>query len=124
MEREQVDAIVRILDALSPADRATVRSFAEFLLQREESVAEAAVSKPPEPVPAPRDVPRPENERVVAAVKRLSQTYFMLDKAAMLGATSDLVTQHVVQGREAAEVIDELEKLFADQYRALQQTKG
>jgi hypothetical protein len=42
----------------------------------------------------------------------------------MLGATSDLVTQHVVQGREAAEVIDELETLFADHYRALQQDKG
>jgi hypothetical protein len=124
MEREQVDAIVRILDELSPADRATLRSFAEFLLQRAGGVAEAAVIESHQPVPAPRDVPRPENERVVAAVKRLSNTYFMLDKAAMLGATSDLVTQHVVQGREAAEVIDKLETLFADHYRALQQDKG
>ena len=60
-------------------------------------------------------------ERVVAAVKRLSKTYFMLDKSKMLGATSDLVTQHIMQGREASDVIDELEQVFIDQYQRLKE---
>jgi hypothetical protein len=47
----------------------------------------------------------------------------MLDKTKMLGVTSDLVTQHIVQGRDAAEVIDELERLFEAHYRELKQSK-
>ncbi len=56
---------------------------------------------------------------MVAAVKRLSKTYFMLDKKSMLGETSDLVTQHVIQGRDVVEVIDELEALFSQKYESL-----
>jgi hypothetical protein len=128
MEREQADAILDILEKLAPADRAAVRSFAEFLLQRTETSAGAPAPRPvetvPVPVPEPQALPRPDDEKVVAAVKRLSKTYFMLDKAKMLGATSELVTQHIVQGRDAAEVIDELEQLFASHYRELKQSKG
>jgi hypothetical protein len=53
---------------------------------------------------------------VVAAIKRLSQTYFMLDKTRMLGHTSGLMTQHIMAGREAREVIDELEAIFRREY--------
>ena len=67
----------------------------------------------------PEAIARPEGEKVVAAVKRLSKTYYMLDKKQMLGATSDLVTQHLLQGRDAVDVIDELESLFAQHYRKL-----
>ena len=45
----------------------------------------------------------------------------MLDKKQMLGVTSDLVTQHILQGRDAAEVIDELEDLFTQHYQQLKQ---
>ena len=43
----------------------------------------------------------------------------MLDKAAMLNETSMLMTQHIMHGRAAADVIDELEDLFEQQYRKL-----
>ena len=58
-------------------------------------------------------------ESVVQAVKRLSETYPMLDKGKMLGETADLVAQHIVQGRDAAEVIDELERVFRRFYDEL-----
>ncbi len=83
--------------------------FAAFLAGRHARQAE---------VPAtPLDIPRPAEESVIAAVRRLGKTYPMLDKDRMLNATSGLVAQHLMQGRDAREVIDELEALFAEQYR-------
>jgi hypothetical protein len=124
MERDQAEAILSVLRQLSAADQAAVRSFAEFLVHRAgrqlQPVAAAAV---PVDVPEPEAVPRPANEKVVAAVKRLAKTYFMLDKSKMLGVTSELVIQHIVQGRDAAEVIDELEQVFEMHYRELKQSQ-
>ncbi|EHQ51052.1 hypothetical protein ECTPHS_00085 [Ectothiorhodospira sp. PHS-1] len=96
---------------LSAADRETLLAFAEFLAGR----AAAA----PTSVPAPEPIPRPEEESVIRAMKRLSATYPMLDKACLLNETSQLMTQHVMQGRAAVEVIDELEAVFARHYQRL-----
>lgn len=123
MTPEDKDAFLQLLDRLTETDQAAVRSFAEFLLSRGGGVPVAGRLAPePVEIPPPVEIQRPEDERVVAAVKRLSKTYFMLDKKRMLSATSDLVTQHVLQGREAADVIDELEALFEDQYRQLKES--
>jgi hypothetical protein len=123
MTPEQKDDLISLLDELSAADLAAVSSFAEFLLSRSGQSLPIARQEAPVQleIPDPDDIPRPENERVVAAVKRLSKTYFMLDKKKMLSATSELVTQHVLQGRDAVEVIDQLESLFREQYRQLKQ---
>ena len=123
MDQTQQEKILGILSRLSPADQATVTSFAEFLLSRAAAGGETTASAPVMAVelPEPELGPRPKNEGVVTAIKRLSQAYFMLDKSKMLGVTSELVTQHVVHGREAGEIIDELEQLFADHYRQLKQ---
>ena len=67
---------------------------------------------------------RPEEESVIAAVRRLSQTYHMLDKGQMLHETSSLVTAHVVQGRPAPEVIDELQTLFESRYHEHLEKRG
>ena len=125
MERDQAEAILSVLEQLSAADKAAVHSFAEFLAQRAGRETQPQRAAPvPVAVPSPEAIPRPDNEKVVAAVKRLSKTYFMLDKTKMLGVTSDLVIQHIVQGRDAAEVIDELERVFETYYRELKQSEG
>lgn len=125
MTPEQKEAFIELVEKLSVADQATLVRFAEFLSSQPtdsaaDSVATTAASAPAE-APEPEYLPRPAEEKVVAAVKRLSQTYFMLDKKKMLGVTSDLVTQHVLQGRGAVEVIDELEELFSRHYQQLKQ---
>jgi len=122
MERDQAEAMLSVFEQLSAADRAAVRSFAEFLLHQARRAP--ATRAAPAVVPEPEPIPRPDNEKVVAAVKRLSKTYFMLDKTKMLGVTSELVIQHLVQGRDAAEVIDELELVFETHYRELKQSEG
>ncbi len=88
--------------------------YAEFLAAKYRTEADT--------VPEPEAMPRPEKESVVAAVKRLSATYFMIDKDALLDQTASLVSQHMLQGRNAVEVIDELEALFRKQYDTLVET--
>ena len=114
-----------VLAALSPGEQETLLSFGEFLASRGgqplaiPSASAPAVPAEPREIPDPKDIPRPESEKVVAAIKRLSQTYFMLDKSKMLGYTSDLMTQHIIHGRDGVEVIDELESVFRREYEKL-----
>lgn len=89
-------------------DRKTLLDFASFLVER-------APDEDPLPT-SPMAIPRPAEESVVAALKRLSATYPMLDKAKMLHESSTLMTQHVMQGRAAADVIDDLEAVFRRYY--------
>jgi hypothetical protein len=103
MAEEQI--LLKHFRCLPPAQQQQLLEFAEFLLKQH---GQRAV----EPPPAPADIPRPGQESVVGAIKRLSATYPMLDRSKMLHETSGLMTQHVMQGRDAVEVIDELEILF------------
>ncbi|WP_018175418.1 hypothetical protein [Thioalkalivibrio sp. ALJ9] len=101
--------LAEIASRLSPEDQASLLKFARFL--ERESPARA-----PEPVPEPEPIPRPEQESVVKAMRRLSATYHMLDRSKLLNETSALMAQHVMQGRSAVEVIDELEVVFQTHY--------
>jgi hypothetical protein len=110
-----VRRLVRAFNALDRADRETLLAFAEFLLHRR---ADAPSQRShPAGVPDPDPIPRPAEETVVAAIKRLSKSYEMLDRGPMLNETSALMSAHVLQGRPAAEIIDELESLFERHYR-------
>ena len=111
--------LLELFRALDAVDRATLLSFAEFLSNRAGRTAAPVAPPAPKEIPEPLDIPRPAEESVVKAVKRLAATYPMLDKSRMLGETSDLVAQHIVQGRDAKEVIDELEAVFRRFYDEL-----
>lgn len=116
------DRLLQMFRRLPPAEQGHLLSFAEFLASRSDMPIPAATAlAAPEPatIPEPVAIPRPEQESVVKAVKRLAQTYPMLDKSKMLNDTSSLVMQHVIQGRAAVEVIDELEIVFQQHYARL-----
>lgn len=104
--------LLNLFRTLPAAGRETLLSFAEFLAQRE------AVHRAPggADVVEPVDIPRPASESVVAAIRRLSSTFPMLDRDALLHETADLMSAHVIQGRSAADVIDELEVIFRRHY--------
>jgi len=85
--------------------------FAEFLAARYKVEAKE--------ISLPEEISRPENESVVIAIKRLSATYPMLNKDTLLNETASLVSQNLLQGRDAVEVIDELEVIFSKQYEIL-----
>jgi hypothetical protein len=85
--------------------------FAEFLALRYKIEVEE--------ISPPKEIKRPDKESVVVAVKRLSATYHMINKDKLLDETSSLVSQNLLQGRDAVEVIDELEVIFKKHYDIL-----
>ena len=95
--------------------RKSLLDFAQFLCHRD---GDAGTGISPELVP----IERPAEETVIAAIKRLAATYPMLDRDKLLNETSSLVSQHVLQGRQAGDVIDELEEIFKTHYDALRKT--
>lgn len=103
--------LAELFKKLKPEPRGTLLAFAEFLAQQEGNLAQ---TEPIDDNPHPE--PRPKKESVVGAIKRLSRVYHMLDRGTMLTETSALMSDHVLNGRPAPEVIDELEVLFAARY--------
>lgn len=106
--------LVKLFSGLSEKDRETLLRFAEFLAQDE----------PPDDVQAqplgkPLAIERPDRETVVGAIKRLSLTYAMVDKDVLLHEASSLMTAHIMHGRPAVDVIDELETVFRREYDRL-----
>jgi hypothetical protein len=103
--------LMELYEQLPEAERKSLLDFAEFLASRCEPVAAPSLE--------PKPIPRPEEESVVAAMKRLRETYHMLDHAKMLHEASGLMAQHLMQGRPAPEVIDELEEMFLRYFEKL-----
>jgi len=106
--------LLKQFNALDPADQASLLAFSDFLGQRDKATAD---QDEPDLLAEPLEIPRPEVETVVGAIKRLSSSYHMLDKSLMLTETSSLMTAHLIHGRSASDVIDELEELFTKQYQ-------
>ena len=104
--------LIKLFSSLNDARQQQLLEFAEFLVKKQ---ASSAVDENPAPI-EPVIIPRPENESVIGAIKRLSKSYSMLNKDDMLHETSDLMTSHVLKGRPVEEVIDELEILFVTHY--------
>ncbi len=97
-----------ILDGIG---RRSLLDYARFLMHREQRQ---------QPVlPVPHHESRPADETVVAAIKRLTRVYHMVDRRKVLGETTLLMSRHIMEGLAATEVIDELEQVFASHYRRL-----
>jgi hypothetical protein len=120
MADETEKRLTGILRQLPAAQAGMLLEFAEFLLMRHGgAVREQEMNIGAAEISAPAEIPRPAEETVVKAVKRLRATYPMLDARKLLNQTSELMTQHIVQGREAIVVIEELEILFRTHYEKL-----
>jgi hypothetical protein len=104
--------LVKLYRSLAASDREALLTFGQFLAQRVGGTPHMA--EPSEPGP----LDRPGQESVVAAIKRLRRAYHMLEQGELLHETSFLMSAHVLQGRPAPQVIDELELLFARHYAA------
>lgn len=117
--------LIQFFSVLNDEHKKMVLDFMEFLgskysdtLPPESSVdiSSLTANKEPEEITEPTVIPRPESESVISAIKRLSQSYPMLNKEKLFDKTSTLMTAHIMQGRDVVEVIDEIEMVFKDQY--------
>ncbi len=102
---------------LAPVQQDKLIAFAEFFAVKAPGAARAGNGKSAR-------IARPARETVAMAVRRLVRSYPMLDRRQLLAEGSQLLAQHALGGRPAVEVIDDLEKVFAQHYRRLQKRGG
>jgi hypothetical protein len=107
-EGKRLTAIFR---SLSEPRQQALLDYAEFLAGKEG--AEIAAAPPSDPL----QIPRPEQENVVKAIQRLTQTYPMLERNKIFHEASAQMTRHLIHGVPAVEAIDELERIFVRQYQ-------
>ena len=107
-----VSQLSAVFEQLSTDRQQSLYDFAQFLFLQQGGSKASAVSQ------TPLDIPRPDAESVVAAIKRLAKTYPMLNREALLHDASTLMSAHVMQGRAANDVIDDLQALFESAYTA------
>lgn len=95
-----------LFERLDAVSQNSLLDYAEFLAARARGVA-----------PKPEPAPRPAVETVVQAIKRLNRSYPRTQRHRLMPAVETLLAEHLMNNRPAPEVIDELEALFAAQYR-------
>ncbi len=105
--------LIDLYEAMDDERKLSLCDFADFLYAKAGPVVKE--------IPPPEDVPRPEQETVVGAVKRLKIKYHMVESMTVFSAASALMTDHMVKGRDVVEVIDEMEVLFEEAYKNLLQ---
>lgn len=111
--------LIKLFKALDTSKQETLISFAEFLVAQANGNKAANLEQGDEKqtIAEPLEIERPEGESVIKAIKRLSETYPMVDKDNILHPISDLMTAHMLQGKEAEYIIDELEAVFLKEYQ-------
>jgi hypothetical protein len=109
------NALIDLYESMDDERKRSLCDFADFLYAKADPVSKE--------IPAPEDVPRPQEESVVGAVKRLKIKYHMVESMTVFSAASELMTDHMVKGRDVIEVIDEMEILFEDAYSKLLENK-
>ena len=102
-------ALLKAFHQMTPTARRTLVDFADYLSRRH-PVAVPPVSE------QPLKVPRPAEESVIAAIRRLAKTYPMLNSDNVFSAATTLMTRHIMGQQAAVEVIDELESMFKARY--------
>ena len=102
----------KITNELDSENLSTLLAFAEFLHARQPDIV-VEVSNP-------AIVPRPENESVIGAIRRLSRGYPMLARDTLLNEAVSLMTRHIMSGKSAVETIDRVDALFSSRYQAFQ----
>lgn len=98
--------LLELFGRLDAVKQNSLLDYAEFLAARVYGVA-----------PKLDAAPRPAVETVVKAIKRLNRTYPMAQRHRLMPAVEKLLAEHLMNNRPAPQVIDELEALFAAQYR-------
>lgn len=94
--------LVALIERLDRDGRRTLLEYAEFLASRGTS-----------PAIAPAIERRAPGETVLQAVRRLNRSYPRLRRSALLQPVGELLSEHLVDGRAAEEIVAELEALYA-----------
>ena len=108
--------LLEVFSRLDADNRDSLLSFADFLLSRQPAEIPSEI---PAPLARPEEIPRPNEESVVGAIRRLRATYPMIERSTVFHQSSSLMTRHIVEGIATETIITELETLFAGEYDKL-----
>lgn len=124
LKQRKEKQLIRYYSSLNISDKETLLAFAEFLSSRDLNESfdnkdnnNKNINNDVNHI-IPLQIERPKNETVIKAIKRLTVTYPMVEKEKLLHSISDLITAHMMQGKKAEIVIDELEGLFFNEYES------
>ena len=109
--------LCKIYKDLDVNHRHTLITFANFLVEQQTQDKNNTIDE--KLALEPLDLPRPKKESVIKGVRRLTASYPMIDTDTMFDSISKLMTSHIMEGRSAESVIDDLQELFAQQYALL-----
>ena len=109
--KRDLKALADLFNTLDKDRQQSLFDYAEFL-QSKGGLVKQEISDPVE-------IPKPEDETVVGAIKRMKQSYPMIESMEVFAVASNLMTDHMVKGRDAEEVINEIEALFEETYKKL-----
>jgi len=106
--KEKEKKLLEYFRGIPETEQQGLLSYAEYLFQTKKKESTRPLSK--------QNIPRPENENVIQAIKRMTRTYPMIEPSEMMDKATTLMSQHLLHGRDAEEVINELEKIYNDKY--------
>jgi len=115
-EKKSAKKLIELYEVLNDERQNSLFDFASYLYSLGDLVNQE--------IAEPENIPRPQKETVVGAIKRLKATYHMIESMSVFSDASALMTEHMVKGRDSVEVIDEMEKLFDRAYQDLIKEKA
>ena len=125
LKQRKEKQLLHYYSSLNVSDKETLLTFAEFLSSRvtnenldNDNINNKKKGNNEVVQIIPLKIERPKTESVIHAIKRLTDTYSMIEKEKLLHSISDLMTAHMMQGKTAEIVIDELESLFFNEYES------
>ena len=104
------DKLLNCLRQLPDEQKQVLVDYADFLSQR------YAVEEQTAPL-EPLELPRPQEESVVKAIRRLAKTYPMLDSKELFEKTSSYMMRNLMHGEDSYLLIDEMEVFFQQSYQ-------
>jgi hypothetical protein len=107
--------LCKFYKGLRKGERETLLSFAEFLNTKQ--TASNKAKKTEAVLQHPILSIAEENESVVKGIKRLKSSYFMIDDEDLLQQVSSLMSEHIMKGVSAQDVILKIEAVFEQFYQ-------
>lgn len=101
---------LKLFRSLDAGQKQSALAFLGFLATQESGRQMREAAKP-------QLIDRPQEENVIKAIKRLRASYPMLDQNQLFHVTSEKMMDHLMHGKSAPDVIDELETLFLQKYQ-------
>ena len=110
--------LCKLYKSLGENKRKTLLLFAEFLSSKQSTSdhtndVEIVLQKPVL-------IEAEKNETVIKSIKRLKSSYFMIDDDNLLHEISALMSEHIMKGVPAKEIIPKIETVFEKFYKEYQ----